>query len=254
MLKSPTHARLVRLMVPPYFIAAMALTGCQSKPVAPPPGETPQAVSPVAAVPVNPVNPGINAAPIQEAALAAAAAATPAENANTPAPVVPKLPSAAKTHSLATTTKAQAAIVGLGAFKSRVKGSLVLSELADGGVNISGVISGLSPGEHGFHVHEHGDCKSHDGMSAGGHFNPTKAPHGTTDGTDSHVGDLGNIKADGSGKAFVDITKKPATLGAGPSSFLGRAFIVHGGPDDLKSQPAGESGARVGCGVIKPML
>lgn len=228
------------------FALALSLSACQSAPTPPPPGETPQAVSPVAAVPINPVVPTLpDPVPAQ-------AAGTPADA--PAAPAVPRLPAAApKVKQLSTTTKAQAAIVGVGDQKGHVKGSLVLTELPDGGVSISGVISGLTPGQHGFHVHEHGDCGSADGMSAGGHFNPTKAPHGDTEATHSHVGDLGNIKADKSGRAFVEITKKPATLGTGPSSFLGRSFIVHGGPDDLTSQPAGESGHRIGCGVIKPM-
>lgn len=222
----------------------LAAAACQSKPVPPPPGETPQGVSPVAAVPISPVVP-TTPDPVPGEA--------PAPEAKPVAPPTPQLPTAPKVKQLSRTTKAQAAIVGLGKEKGRVKGSLVVTELADGGVSITGVISGLTPGLHGFHVHEHGDCGSADGMSAGGHFNPTKAPHGDTEATHSHVGDLGNIKADPSGRAFVDITKKPATLGTGPSSFLGRSFIVHGGADDLNSQPAGESGHRIGCGVIKPM-
>jgi Cu-Zn family superoxide dismutase len=227
----------------------LTLAACQSSTKAPPPGETPQAVSPVAIVPISPVAPAV---PPSAPAGAQAPAQAPAEAAK-PAAVVPQLPGAVKVHNLAETTKAQCAIVGLGVTRGQVKGSVVLEELADGGVSIKGTVSGLTPGRHGFHVHEHGNCHSADGLSAGGHFNPTNAPHGATEATHSHVGDLGNIVADASGRAVIDLVKKPATLKAGPSSFLGRSLIVHAAADDLKSQPAGGSGSRVGCGVIKPM-
>ena len=228
--------------------AVISVAACQSSTKAPPPGETPQAVSPVAIVPVSPVAPATVPPPAAPASEAPSDGAAPK-----PAPAGPQLPGAVKVHNLAETTKAQCAIAGLGSSRGKVKGSLVLEELAEGGVSIKGAITGLKPGRHGFHVHEHGNCHSADGASAGDHFNPTKAPHGATEATHSHVGDLGNIVADASGRAVIDLIKKPATLKAGPSSFLGRSFIVHAGADDLKSQPAGASGGRIGCGVIKPM-
>ncbi len=116
-------------------------------------------------------------------------------------------------------------------------------------VEVKGEIMGLTPGEHAFHVHEFGDCSSPDAMSAGGHFNPDKQPHGGPHSAKRHVGDLGNIKADASGKAVIDIRDKLIKL-HGPHSIIGRSLIVHAKADDLKSQPAGDAGARVACGVI----
>lgn len=147
--------------------------------------------------------------------------------------------------------KAQVGVTELG--KSGVSGHLTLLALPDhAGVSIQGEITGLKPGLHGFHVHEVGNCNSADGMSAGGHFNPTAAPHGDPEAAASHVGDLGNIVADAKGQATVNIIKRAATLN-GPSSLVGRAIIVHGGEDDLKSQPAGQAGNRVACGVIEAL-
>jgi superoxide dismutase, Cu-Zn family len=116
-------------------------------------------------------------------------------------------------------------------------------------IEISGEIMGLKPGMHAFHVHEFGDCSAPDAMSAGAHFNPEGKPHGDIHSQERHVGDLGNIRADGTGKAVVDIRDREIKL-SGPHSVIGRALIVHADPDDLKSQPAGNAGARVACGVI----
>ena len=116
-------------------------------------------------------------------------------------------------------------------------------------VEINGEITGLTPGLHAFHVHEFGDCHSPDAMSTGPHFNPTGMPHGGPDHEKRHVGDLGNIRADESGKAVIDIKDTLVQL-HGPHSIIGRAIIVHADPDDLKSQPAGNAGARIGCGIV----
>jgi Cu-Zn family superoxide dismutase len=110
-------------------------------------------------------------------------------------------------------------------------------------------VTGLTPGAHGFHVHEFGDCSMADGTCAGAHFNPTGAPHGGPDDARRHAGDLGNVKADESGKAIYKRVDKMLALN-GPSSIIGRSIIVHAAPDDLKTQPSGNAGARVGCGVI----
>jgi Cu-Zn family superoxide dismutase len=115
-------------------------------------------------------------------------------------------------------------------------------------VEITGEIEGLTPGDHAFHVHEFGDCSALDAMSAGGHFNPDKKPHGRPEDAERHVGDLGNIKADESGKAVINMMDKVIKL-RGPHSIIGRACIVHAKPDDF-SQPVGNAGGRVACGVI----
>ena len=110
-------------------------------------------------------------------------------------------------------------------------------------------ITGLAPGKHGFHIHEFGDCSSPDGTAAGSHFNPTKAPHAGHDATSRHVGDLGNIEADNSGKAHLEVTDKMMTM-SGANSIIGRGLIVHEKADDLKTQPTGDAGGRLACGVI----
>lgn len=111
-------------------------------------------------------------------------------------------------------------------------------------------ITGLSPGLHGFHVHEKGDCSAPDASSAGGHFNPHKGGHGGTIGTERHVGDLGNLLADAGGTAIYKAELEGLSLGTGDDSIIGRAVVVHLHPDDLYTQPAGNSGPRVGCGLI----
>lgn len=121
--------------------------------------------------------------------------------------------------------------------------------IADGtDVRIRGRVTGLKPGqEHGFHVHEKGDCSSGDGMSTGGHLNPNGKPHGPPTG-EHHAGDLPALKADGAGNATID--SRVRGLAGGPAEFAGKALIVHVSPDDYTTQPTGNSGARIACGVI----
>lgn len=129
-----------------------------------------------------------------------------------------------------------------------VSGSVVFQSQASG-VLVKGEVAGLSAGDHGFHIHEWGNCDCPDGTCAGGHFNPTDDPHAGPDDQERHVGDLGNISADESGKATVERVDTVLRLD-GPSGIIGRAVVVHGGADDLKSQPSGDAGPRVACGVI----
>jgi Cu-Zn family superoxide dismutase len=143
-------------------------------------------------------------------------------------------------------TKAIAVVHPLG--ESKVSGKVVFTQTRSG-VEISAEITGLEPGEHGFHVHEFGDCSMADGTCAGGHFNPTGAPHAGPDDAKRHVGDLGNIKVSEDGKATYKRVDKLVALN-GPNSVIGRSVIIHAAPDDLKTQPSGNAGARVGCGVI----
>jgi Cu-Zn family superoxide dismutase len=118
-----------------------------------------------------------------------------------------------------------------------------------GVIEVEGKITGLTPGKHGFHVHEFGDLNSPDGMATGGHFNPDKAKHGGPHEAVRHVGDLGNIEADGEGKAVIKMTDKLLAL-SGKHSIIGRALIVHAKEDDLTSQPSGDAGGRIAQGVI----
>lgn len=120
-------------------------------------------------------------------------------------------------------------------------------EQTDGGVHVLAIVNHLSPGPHGFHVHEKGDCSAPDGTSAGGHFNPTGQPHGDPSGGPHHAGDLPMLVADKKGKAKLDTT----VSGISVSGIAGRGLVIHADPDDYKTQPAGNSGARVACGVIQ---
>ncbi len=131
---------------------------------------------------------------------------------------------------------------------SKVEGTITFTKVPDG-VKVEGTVTGLTPGKHGFHIHEFGDTTSPDGKAAGGHFNPSNHPHGGLEAEQHHAGDLGNIEADASGNARVDVTSKALAF-TGANSILGRGLVVHAGTDDLKSQPSGEAGARAAVGVI----
>lgn len=118
-------------------------------------------------------------------------------------------------------------------------------------VRVVGEIRGLKPGaEHGFHVHEKGDCSSGDGMSTGGHFNPEGAPHGRHGAGPHHVGDMPSLRANANGVARFDFTSTSIRLGKGPHSVVGRGLIVHRDPDDYTTQPTGNAGPRLACAVI----
>lgn len=117
------------------------------------------------------------------------------------------------------------------------------------GIKIVANVKGLTPGKHGFHIHEFGDCSSLDGKSAGGHFNPDNKKHGSPDGSERHVGDLGNLVANKEGEAHYERLDSYISF-TGKNSIIGRAIIVHSGEDDLTSQPTGNAGARLACGVI----
>ena len=113
-------------------------------------------------------------------------------------------------------------------------------------------VRGLRPsGEFGFHVHEKGDCSSPDFMSAGGHFNPGGKPHAHHGKAERHAGDLANLKADGEGNATYAFETTLLTVAKGPNSVVGRAVVIHANPDDYTSQPAGNSGPRIACGLIR---
>jgi superoxide dismutase, Cu-Zn family len=131
---------------------------------------------------------------------------------------------------------------------SAVRGT-VTYEVVEGGVHVVANVGGLTPGKHGFHIHEFGDCSADDGSSAGGHFNPGGTSHGAPASDPRHAGDMGNIEADKDGHATLDYRDQTMTL-SGPQSIIGHAVIVHEKEDDLKSQPTGNAGARVACGVI----
>ena len=118
------------------------------------------------------------------------------------------------------------------------------------GIRVQATISGLSADElHGFHIHEYGDCRADDATSAGGHYNPQDMDHGAPDDSERHVGDLGNLTSNEDGTATVDYVDSVLSF-SGSNSILGYAVIVHAGEDDFVTQPTGDAGGRIGCGVI----
>jgi Cu-Zn family superoxide dismutase len=126
-----------------------------------------------------------------------------------------------------------------------VRGTITLSETKSG-TEIAGEVRGLTPGKHGFHIHEFGDLRSDDGMAAGAHYDPHGHKHGGPDDAERHIGDLGNITANQSGVANVKMTVRDLKV----HFVVGRSLVVHAKEDDLKTQPSGDSGARIAVGVI----
>jgi len=133
---------------------------------------------------------------------------------------------------------------------SKVTGMATFEEMLDL-VHVTVEIAGAAPGDHGVHIHEKGDCSAPDASSAGPHFNPAGKTHGGPHAAMHHAGDFGNITVAADGKGMLHLMSKDFTLKPGPRSIRGRSIVIHEKPDDLKSQPAGNSGPRVGCGVIR---
>ncbi|SDC50573.1 superoxide dismutase, Cu-Zn family [Paenibacillus sp. UNCCL117] len=138
--------------------------------------------------------------------------------------------------------------------KGEAAGEVTLTPAPEG-VRLQGEALGLKPGEHGFHIHESGACVAPDFTSAGGHLNPGGHTHGMHSEGGAHAGDLPNLVADAQGKARIDVVAGSVTLEPGkPNSLLkegGTSLVIHEKPDDYKSAPAGNAGARIACGVIK---
>ena len=154
--------------------------------------------------------------------------------------------------SAAKSTASRATVNLAPASGSLVSGTLTLTPMGDG-VHITGEVGGLKPGDtRGFHIHEKGDCSAADASTAGGHFNPAAQAHGRSGHGAHHAGDTDNIVADAKGVARIDAHVTGVTLGGGAANDIaGRAVIVHAAADDYTSQPTGNAGARVACGVIK---
>jgi Cu-Zn family superoxide dismutase len=145
---------------------------------------------------------------------------------------------------------AMAAAILEGRSGTEVRGSVTFIPAGDK-VIVSARVTGLTPGEHGFHVHEVGDCSAPDATSAKGHFNPGAKPHGHHEGSEHHAGDLPNLLAGADGNASYSAELTGVRLAEGNTGILGRSVVIHADPDDYKSQPAGNSGKRIACGVIK---
>jgi Cu-Zn family superoxide dismutase len=130
-----------------------------------------------------------------------------------------------------------------------VQGTVLFKQEADG-IRVIAEVSGLTPGSHGFHVHEKGDCSAPDASSAGGHFNPHGTAHGKAGEGAHHAGDLPSLEADAQGNAKLNAVLTGITL-TGDHTIVGRGMIVHASPDDYTTQPTGNAGARIACAVIQ---
>src|SRR6476646_9170588 len=131
---------------------------------------------------------------------------------------------------------------------STATGMVHFKELTDGSVDVSADLTNVPAGVHGFHVHDKGDC-SDNGNAAGGHFNPTNMPHAAPDAQSHHAGDFGNVTAESNGEVHTKFNTRSITVHDGVASVVGHAVILHGNPDDLTTQPSGNAGPRIACGV-----
>lgn len=129
------------------------------------------------------------------------------------------------------------------------QGTVHFQELRDGSVEVQVDLTGVAPGVHGFHVHEFGNCGDN-GNAAGGHFNPTSMPHASPEAASHHAGDFGNVTAAANGEVHTRFVTRSITVAEGPRSVVGKAVILHTNPDDLVTQPTGNAGGRISCGVV----
>ncbi len=134
---------------------------------------------------------------------------------------------------------------------STVTGTATFTELGSGGVRARIHVENAPPGTHGLHLHEKGDCSDPEAKSAGGHFNPGGMPHAGPMAEKRHAGDLGNIEIGSNGKGDLDVRSDLLTVKAGPNSVVGRAVVFHEKADDLATQPTGNAGGRLACGVVQ---
>lgn len=134
---------------------------------------------------------------------------------------------------------------------SQVTGNVTFTQIGQNRVRVTGDVSGHSPGQKGFHIHEKGDCSAPDAMSSGGHFNPASAKHGASP-TTGHAGDMGSLTFNDAGRATISMTLDGLSVSRDtPNGIIGRAVVIHMQPDDLKSDPTGNAGGRAACGVIQ---
>ena len=134
---------------------------------------------------------------------------------------------------------------------SNVRGWATFTDRSTGGVAVVVHVENATPGVHGIHIHEKGDCSAPDASSAGGHFNPGGMPHAGPTETHRHAGDLGNMTVEANGTGHLELVSDLLTVKPGPNSVVGKSIVLHEKADDLTSQPSGNSGARIGCGVIQ---
>lgn len=133
---------------------------------------------------------------------------------------------------------------------SNVQGKITFREI-EGGVLVTANVTGLKPNsEHGFHIHDKGDCSATDASSAGGHFNPDGASHGHHQHDQRHAGDMPNLISNAKGEANTIFKVTSLSFSEGKYQVLNRAVVIHANGDDYQSQPAGNAGGRIGCGTI----
>lgn len=154
---------------------------------------------------------------------------------------------AAACATMAKGPKASAALASTSG--STAAGTVMFTQLGDGSVEVMANLTGVPPGVHGFHIHEKGDCGDN-GNAAGGHYNPAGTAHGAPSADPHHAGDFGNVTADAAGKVSVRFTTRSITVADGPNTAIGHAVILHGNPDDMTTQPSGNAGPRIACGVV----
>ncbi len=152
-------------------------------------------------------------------------------------------------HAQAWTSVKQAVAVLHSTAGNKCQGKVTFTQEGDK-VKVVADIEGLNPGQkHAIHIHQFGDCSAPDGMSAGGHYNPEGHPHGLPSSEKRHAGDLGNLTADGNGKAHYEVTAENISVAGTKNPIVGRGVIVHAKTDD-GGQPVGNAGGRIACGVI----
>lgn len=131
---------------------------------------------------------------------------------------------------------------------STATGMVHFQELSDGSVDVSADLTNVPAGVHGFHIHDKGSCADN-GNAAGGHFNPMNMPHASPEAQSHHAGDFGNVTAEANGEVHTKFNTRSITVHDGMNSVVGHAVILHGNPDDLTTQPSGNAGPRIACGV-----
>lgn len=178
--------------------------------------------------------------------------AAPPADVPSPAGDSPSVATATEPETTATAETTPGAGVQLSATRGNTANGGLKITAAGTGVKLTGMIQGLKPdSEFGFHFHEKGDCSAPDATSAGAHFNPTNQQHGNPQAPPHHAGDMLNVKSDAQGVAEVSIDNPDVSLQSGqPNDVLGKALVLHAKPDDYKTQPSGDSGDRIACGVV----
>ncbi len=146
----------------------------------------------------------------------------------------------------------QAVTVTLRNLQGESVGTATLSPVPGGGASIALDVKGLPPGEHAFHIHQVAKCEP-PFLTAGPHFNPDKKMHGLRNPMGAHAGDMNNFTVGADGTARVTIVNPQVTLGEGTNSVFaggGTSFVIHAAADDMMTDPAGNAGARIACGMI----